>query len=48
MLDDERPDPEEGQPSDERLTPESDEAKKAESEEDAEDDARKRIDQAFD
>jgi hypothetical protein len=53
MLEDEpRKDPQEGdeedQPSDEELTPGSEEAKKAEPEEDAEDSARKSIDDAFD
>ena len=54
MDEDQRPDEEregeedEDQLSGDRLTPGSEEAKKAESEEDAEDSARKSIDDAFD
>jgi hypothetical protein len=48
MEDEEREQPEtEGNEGEERLTPDSDEAKVAESEEEAEDDATKRIDEAF-
>jgi hypothetical protein len=43
----ERQEPERDE-GDERLTPDSDEAKKAEPEEEAEDEARRRIDEAFD
>jgi hypothetical protein len=52
MLEDEPREEERGEdedrPSGERLTPDSEEAKKAESEEDAEDNARKSINDAFD
>jgi hypothetical protein len=49
VTEDQHPDDEdEEQQGDERLTPDSDEAKKAEPEDDAEDEARKSINDAFD
>jgi hypothetical protein len=50
MTEDERADQDrqDEDPEREKLTPESDEVKKAESEEDAEDEARKSINDAFD